>query len=529
MIHYTYDALYRLTEAAHTGDIAANYDYVYDPVGNMLAYTATVGSNTRIVTQTFNTANQLHRQYSNAIVGEHEFVYDDNGNLVQTFAPGMVTSSTSYAYDQRNLLTYVAFSNPICIGGFAAYGYDGRGDRVWQQWRETSCSFAPTETITYTNDTLGLTQALLADDGIAQTAQLYGLDLISQDDGVGMRTLLTDGLGSVRQELDGGAVETTTTYGPYGKLVAQSGTSGTVYGYTGEQEDAATGLVYLRARYYNPNTNHFLTRDPFPGYANLPQSQNGYSYVHGNPISHADPLGLCIEGWPGGSVRMNQYPYGTSGICPNTLGKAGWIIEGNAAMDEYYRSLPGPLVRPEADGISIFGSIPSDVVLQRGPVSVGPTLALEVLYNFHNADTTLFVVLGTNIKISSGTVFDDGAISLVYNIGDDNLQYSGDFHAINGSISGLKGLGLTGGHAWSPEDFGIYNEAYSKSLMLSCGKGASIQYNETEYLPVITVKGNGEIKYELYDYLWFTGEGQISSKFHQLREALEYAVDTYNK
>ena len=58
----------------------------------------------------------------------------------------MVTSSTSYAYDQRNLLTYVAFSNPICIGGFAAYGHDGRGDRVWQQWRETSCSFAPTET-----------------------------------------------------------------------------------------------------------------------------------------------------------------------------------------------------------------------------------------------------------------------------------------------------------------------------------------------------------------------------------------------
>lgn len=122
VIHYTYDDLYRLTEAVYTGDITAGYDYVYDPVGNMLAYTATVGSNTRIVTQTFNAANQLHRQYSNAIVGEHEFVYDGNGNLVQSFAPGMVAGSTSYAYDQRNLLTYVSFSDPICTGDLPLTG-----------------------------------------------------------------------------------------------------------------------------------------------------------------------------------------------------------------------------------------------------------------------------------------------------------------------------------------------------------------------------------------------------------------------
>ncbi|MEZ4645420.1 MAG: RHS repeat-associated core domain-containing protein [Chloroflexota bacterium] len=42
------------------------------------------------------------------------------------------------------------------------------------------------------------------------------------------------------------------TYDPYGRLLAQTGSSGTTYGFTGEQEDAATGLMYLRARYYNP-------------------------------------------------------------------------------------------------------------------------------------------------------------------------------------------------------------------------------------------------------------------------------------
>ena len=33
----------------------------------------------------------------------------------------------------------------------------------------------------------------------------------------------------------------------------------------GEQYDPDLGLYYLRARYYNPNTGRFLSRDPGPG------------------------------------------------------------------------------------------------------------------------------------------------------------------------------------------------------------------------------------------------------------------------
>ena len=189
--------------------------------------------------------------------------------------------------------------------------------------------------ITYANAPLGLTQVLLADDGATQTVQLYGLDLISQDDGSQTRTLLADGLGSTRLEMVNGVVQTTTTYGPYGNLLAQTGSSGTVYGYTGEQEDAATGLVYLRARYYNPNTNQFLTRDPYRGAATMPASQNGYSYVHGNAVNYTDPSGLCIDKWTN-EVRMNEYPYGTSGICTNDH----WVIEGNKAVQEFYNIMP---------------------------------------------------------------------------------------------------------------------------------------------------------------------------------------------
>jgi len=50
------------------------------------------------------------------------------------------------------------------------------------------------------------------------------------------------------------------------------------FGFTGELHgDSATGgLVYLRARWYNPGDGTFLTRDPFPGFATLPYSQHPY-------------------------------------------------------------------------------------------------------------------------------------------------------------------------------------------------------------------------------------------------------------
>jgi RHS repeat-associated protein len=70
-------------------------------------------------------------------------------------------------------------------------------------------------------------------------------------------------LGSLRTELVDGAVETVTTYSPYGEVLEQVGTSGTVYGFTGEQEDSTTGLLYLRARYYDPSLKTFMSRDPW--------------------------------------------------------------------------------------------------------------------------------------------------------------------------------------------------------------------------------------------------------------------------
>jgi RHS repeat-associated protein len=42
------------------------------------------------------------------------------------------------------------------------------------------------------------------------------------------------------------------------------------YGYTGQEYDAEAGLLYLRARYYDPHMGRFISADPFLGICNDP-------------------------------------------------------------------------------------------------------------------------------------------------------------------------------------------------------------------------------------------------------------------
>lgn len=122
------------------------------------------------------------------------------------------------------------------------------------------------------------------------TYYLHGLDLVAESDGVSTEYVLDDGLGSVRQLANPtGSVLLAQTYDPYGNLYASAGTSQSHIGYAGEQTDG-NGLVYLRARYYNPSQGRFLNMDPSR------QEQNPYQYAAANPILHTDPSGLYYPG-----------------------------------------------------------------------------------------------------------------------------------------------------------------------------------------------------------------------------------------
>jgi RHS repeat-associated protein len=114
---------------------------------------------------------------------------------------------------------------------------------------------------------------------------------IAQQNIVGRQYYLGDALGSVRQLANpAGTVIQARSYEPFGKQLSTAGNPLSKYAFTGEQQDP-TGLIYLRARYYDPATGRFISKDPVRGLASLPQTLNPYTYAINNPVRYTDPSG----------------------------------------------------------------------------------------------------------------------------------------------------------------------------------------------------------------------------------------------
>jgi len=106
--------------------------------------------------------------------------------------------------------------------------------------------------------------------------------------------VLTDTQGTVLAREDAhGTTIATYDYRPYGRQ--QTGPTVPGPGYTGHMTDPDTGLVYMQARYYDPDTGRFLSVDQVAPIAGDIYSFNRYSYVNNNPINHIDPSGKCVE------------------------------------------------------------------------------------------------------------------------------------------------------------------------------------------------------------------------------------------
>ena len=66
------------------------------------------------------------------------------------------------------------------------------------------------------------------------------------------------------------------------------------FGYNGEHKDRS-GLIYLRARYYNPRIGRFLQIDSYKGEDNALATKNRYTYVANNPYKYDDPSGHKLK------------------------------------------------------------------------------------------------------------------------------------------------------------------------------------------------------------------------------------------
>lgn len=87
-------------------------------------------------------------------------------------------------------------------------------------------------------------------------------------------------------------------YTPYGTESEAAGTvsdSGANHGYATHEVDKETGLVYMKARYYDPAVGRFYSTDPVSFQESQTWSFNPFLYAANAPFTFIDPLGLTVE------------------------------------------------------------------------------------------------------------------------------------------------------------------------------------------------------------------------------------------
>jgi len=111
------------------------------------------------------------------------------------------------------------------------------------------------------------------------------------------RYLHKDYVGSVRAVTSAlGSFVGGRNFGQFGRIQSVVGAPGTDLGFASHLFDITTGLVYARARLYDPGLASFLSRDPL-GFENILASHNpsAYSWAGNRPGLFVDPLGLSPE------------------------------------------------------------------------------------------------------------------------------------------------------------------------------------------------------------------------------------------
>ncbi|MEV8638340.1 RHS repeat-associated core domain-containing protein [Streptosporangium sp. NPDC051023] len=348
---YGYDNADRLTSQTSAGPVGSQ-TYTYDAVDRVATHTVKNSSGTQIakIAYGWNKDDSLTSKTTvgTAGAGAHTYAYDRSGRLTSWTAPGGTTAYTwddagnrtgagskTYTYDERNRLT---------SGDGTDYTYTPRGTTATETKAGVARNLAfdafdrliTDGDVTYGYDALGRTTSrtkgvdqqryvysgltndiAVVTDGAGAVQAKYGRDpfgglLGLQEGGTTALATMTDLHGDLVGTFSGTALVDSAAFDPFGQVTHRTGATRAL-GYQGEYTDADTGKVNMSARWYQPGTGAFTSRDTATLTPDPSVRANRYTYANAAPLTNIDPTGHASRDISTGAV-VTHNAYLDSGV-----------------------------------------------------------------------------------------------------------------------------------------------------------------------------------------------------------------------
>ena len=232
--------------------------------------------------------------------------------------------------------------------------------------------------------------------------------------------------------------------------ISSSPVLSTSIGFTGRELDSESGLMYYRARYYDPSIGRFLQEDPQPGKLSIPASVvNRYIYSGNNPWNITDPSGQSWLGDLFAGIGIGILTVLSGGTILGALAAIGSVAGGSlvAAMAQaafqggnFWENVGKNFDTNFMIGVAFLGvgTIAADL-FGGGVASAGG----NGLNGWVSSNDTFGVPNGGGLTIGSATAFSgaNNGLIMAHEFGH-TLQFIG-----LSALSGAVGTGSAG--AWS--------------------------------------------------------------------------------
>jgi len=329
--------------------------------------------------------------------GVEFYTYDAGGRIASITRDGEVWN---LEYNTRDLITRITDADGELV---VEYEYDSEGRRVGTLDATGSRDYLVAPLL----DELESPYLVVGDETLDAFVYAGDTPLLRLDEEGNPVYYLTDAIGSVIGLADGQGQEVASfSYDSFGNLRVVEGNVdvGGDFRFQSQWLESTTDFYHLLARYYDPETGRFVSRDAIDVIETEPESANPYQFAYHNPQIYSDPSGMITFAELNTSLTIHDILNKVHAYAVNAT-KDYLVDQARGTLGHIFQNVMSKLI-PRAWS-NLMSLLDAGDVLNAG-IELGNIAGLTFCFLFRNSGIEHYVWFEPRILVQTGRALTSG-------------------------------------------------------------------------------------------------------------------------